>query len=378
MRLYEYMAKNMLADYGIPIPKSRVVTSVDEAVETADDFGVPVVLKAQVLSGGRGKAGGIQFAETPRIAGENAQTLLASEIGGHRVETLLVEERLDIDREWYLGIIIDTASKSPVVMASAQGGVEIETVPDRNIFRATIDTKWGLFRYQMRALTTDMGISGVAARQVQTIAIALYRLFRREDALMAEINPLALCGDEVVAADARLTLDDDSRFRHRDWPDTEAFGEIGARIAELGLSYVPLAGDVAVLANGAGATMATMDALAHFGADPMNFLDVGGGADREKMGEALRLLASTDPKVILINVFGGITRCDELAQMVVDAKASGVLEAPLVIRLSGTNEDEGRDILEAAGLNAFNHLDQAARRAAELVGEGGADDNSSG
>ena len=369
MKLYEYMAKEVFHRYNIPIPDGEVASSPGAAGEIARRLGRPVAIKAQVLAGGRGKAGGIQFAPDAGAAEAAAGELLGSTINDLPVERVLVEEQLSIDGELYLGIIIDPASRGPLVIASARGGVDIEEVPDRDIIREPVNVRWGLFPYQVRSITSRMGISGRVANRFAAVAVSLYRLFRREDVILTEINPLVIAGDRVVAADGRLTTDDDAAFRHPELPDTEERTGIEEEITDLGLSYVPLDGSVAIMANGAGATMATMDILEHFGARAMNFLDVGGGADGEKMIRALELLARTKPAVVLINVFGGITRCDEVATAARDVSRRGVLgDIPLVVRLVGTNEEEGREILREAGIPAHSQLLDAAREAAQLAG----------
>lgn len=377
MKLYEYMAKEMFRSYGIPVPPGRAVSSPEEAYGVASELDYPVAVKSQVLAGGRGKAGGIKFADDPSEAREIARELLDSEINGLPVQRVLVEKRLSIDSELYLGLIIDPSSRGPLLIASARGGMEIEEVPDREIFREEIDVRWGLFPYQMRSIASRMGLTGRVGRQLGQMAISLYRMFCSEDATLTEINPLVVSGDDLVAADGRLTLDDDSAFRHPEMPDTGDKSDMEREIADMGLSYVPLEGDVAIMANGAGATMATMDILQHFGARAANFLDVGGGAEGARMTRALELLAETDPAVILVNVFGGITRCDEVADAVRHVRDRGAFGAiPLVVRLVGTNEEEGQRILRDGGIRAHLGLRDAAREAAELSGatiEGGED-----
>ncbi len=366
MKLYEYMAKEVFADYGIPIPAGRVVWSPEEAADVAAELGGPVVVKVQVLTGGRGKAGGIQFADDPGSAREKAGDLLGSEIRGYAVDRLLVEEHLNINEELYLGITVDPANRCPLIIASSRGGVSIEDVPGKYIDRREIAIQWGLFPYQARAIAEQIGLSGKIAGQFVKIALSLYRLFREQDAELTEINPLAVSGDRLIAADARLNIDADSRFRH-DYPATAIRSETEERVAALGLSYVQLEGDVAVMANGAGETMATMDILQHYGSGAMNFLDAGGGADMESTTNALRILASTRPRVLLVNIFGGITRCDDVARAVVQVTEEGCLQDPLVVRLSGTNDEQGLAILEEAGIPSFRNLEDAARAAARTA-----------
>ncbi len=374
MKLYEYMAKEIFADYGIPVPGGRVVWNPEEAAGVAAELEAPVVVKVQILAGGRGKAGGIKFADDPASAREAASLLLGSEIRGYPVDRLLVEQRLDIDEELYLGITVHPGNRCPLVIASARGGVNIEEVPDRYIVRREIAIEWGLFPYQARAIAEEMGLSGGPARQFVDVALSLYRLFREQDAELTEINPLTVCGDRLIAADARLNIDRDSSFRH-DHPDTTVRSDAEERVVALGLSYVQLDGDVAVMANGAGETMATMDILQHYGSGAMNFLDAGGGAGVEDMTDALRILASTRPKVLLVNIFGGITRCDDVARAVVQVKEEGHLQDPLVVRLAGTNDEQGLSVLEEAGITAFRNLEEAARAAARAAGARGEGDS---
>ncbi|MFO8061268.1 MAG: ADP-forming succinate--CoA ligase subunit beta [Bacillota bacterium] len=370
MKLYEYMAKEVFARYGIPVPEGRVVWDADEAAEVARELDGPVAVKVQILAGGRGKAGGIQFADDPAGARQVASDLFGSEIRGYTVDRLLVERQLDIDGELYLGVTVDPGNRCPLIIASSRGGVSIEEVPDKDIVRREVSVEWGLFPYQARAIAEQMGLSGAPARQFVKVALALYRLFREQDAELTEINPLVLSGGEMIAADARLNIDEDSSFRH-DYPDTEIRSDTEQKVVALGLSYVQLDGDVAVMANGAGETMATMDILGHYGSSAMNFLDAGGGAGVEPMTDALRILAATHPKVLLVNIFGGITRCDDVARAVIKVKEEGRLQDPLVVRLSGTNDEQGLSMLEEAGITAFRNLEEAARVAARTAGTRG-------
>ncbi len=366
MKLYEYMAKEVFNSYGIPTPRGSVATTADEVEAAAEALGVPVVVKVQILAGGRGKAGGIKFAQDPDEARRAADELLGMNISGFEVERLLVEERINIDGELYLGITVDAGNKCPVIIASSRGGISIEEVPQKYIVREEVPVQWGLYPYQVRSMSERIDLSGTLARQFDEIALALYSLFRNEDAELTEINPLVVSGDRLIAADARLNVDEYSSFRH-DYPDTSVRGDVERRVTDIGLSYVQLDGDVAVLANGAGATMATMDILQRYGSSAMNFLDVGGGADVDSMAQALRILADTRPGVLLINIFGGITRCDDVAEAVVRVRNEGALRDPIVVRLVGTNEEEGLKILAEAGVTAFQELETAARKAAELA-----------
>jgi len=367
MKLFEYMAKEVFRRYGIPVPAGRMVTSAEAAGEAASDLGGAVVLKSQVLVGGRGKAGGIKFADSPAEAGRVAQELLGTEIRGHVVERLLVEEKLDIQRELYLGFAIDASDRTVLLIASSCGGMSIEEVPEKDIVKYPVGVVWGLRPYMARQVSKALGMTGTVARQVEDIALKLYHLFMECDGELTEINPLVVCGERVVAADGRLNIDDESLFRHSDLPRTSEATELESKVRSLGLSYVELEGDIAVMANGAGITMATMDILGQYGGRAMNFLDAGGGASMEPMAQALGILVSTQPRAILVNIFGGITRCDDVARAISKVKREMGIPVPLVVRLVGTNEDEGVRILQEAGVEAFSELDEAARRVVELA-----------
>lgn len=362
MKLYEHMAKGVLASYGIPVPRGRLCRSPEEAARVAADIG-PVAIKAQVLVGGRGKAGGIRLATTPEEAGAAAQAILGMNLKGYTVHEVYVEEKLEIQQEFYISIAVDPSAKRPLVIASAQGGVNIEDVPAKEIVRLHIPVRWGLMPFATRELARRLGLTGPVARQFSEIALKLFTVFRRYDAELVEVNPLVLVGDSLKAADARLNVDDDALFRHPDLPRVREATELERRVRELGLSFVELDGNIAVMANGAGITMATLDTLQHFGGQPMNFLDAGGGAAAEPMADALEALVSTGPRVILINIFGGITRCDEVARAILAARERVGIPMPLVVRLVGTNEAQGVELLSEHGIRAFRSMEEAARHA---------------
>ncbi|MCL5039454.1 MAG: ADP-forming succinate--CoA ligase subunit beta [Firmicutes bacterium] len=351
MKLYEYLAKDVFARNGLPVPKGRVARTPEEAEAIAREIG-EVAIKSQVLAGARGKAGGIAFAATPVEAREAAARLLGTEIRGFRVEQVLVEEKLKIERELYLGITVDKAAKEPLVIASNQGGMNIEDVPERQIIKRRIDIRLGLYPYVGREVARRLELAGEIARQVADTLTRLYRVFRNYDAELVEINPLVISGERVIAADARLNVDDDALYRHRDLPLVEEGTELEKKIKALGLAYVELEGDIAVMANGAGITMATLDVLQRYGGRPANFLDAGGGAGVEPTAQAIEVLLMKKPKAMLINIFGGITRCDDVARAVVQVKTMRGIPVPLVIRLVGTNEVEGLEILRENGLAA--------------------------
>lgn len=370
MKLYEYKAKELMAARGIPVPAGRLAQSPGEAATRARELG-PAMVKAQVLVGGRGKAGGIKAADTPQEARVVAERILGMDIKGCRVNKVYVEQRLAIDTELYLAVTVDAAAKKPLIITSSRGGVDIEGVPEKDILRCHVPVQWGFLPYQARDLARRLGLAADLARQYEAIAVKLYGLFRDYDAELAEINPLAVSGGRIIAADARLNIDDDALFRHPELPWVNDEMSLEARVRDLGLTYVQLDGDIAVMANGAGITMATLDVLQRYGGRPMNFLDAGGGATAEPMARALEILVSTKPRAILINIFGGITRCDDVALAIITARERVGLPAPLVVRLTGTNEERAVDMLHAHGIQASRSMEESARRAVSLAAGGG-------
>ncbi len=378
MRLLEHQAKAVFARYGIPVPEGRVARTPEEAREIARELGCPVAVKAQVLVGARGRAGGILFADTPEEAEAAARKLLGSEIRGVKVHEVLVEEKLAIAKELYLGFTIDRPARSYVAIASPEGGMEIEEVAERSpelIFKHHVDPLVGFKPYHALALAKRMGYSGKQALEVARIFTALYRLAVECDAELTEINPLVETADgRFVAADARLIVDDNALFRHPELaelerpPSEESERERMAR--EAGLGYVELDGDIGIIGNGAGLVMATLDMVALHGGRPADFLDIGGGASADRMARALDIVLSNPRvKVVLINILGGITRCDEIARGILAAMERLGVRKPMVIRLVGTNEAEGRAILEAAGISVLDSMEEAARKAVELARE---------
>ncbi len=363
MKLYEHLAKEVFARHGLPVPPGRVVTTPDEAASACQELG-EVAIKAQILSGGRGKAGGIRFAATPEEARRQAEDLLGSEIRGLTVEKLLVEKKLQIDRELYIGIVVDGTARRPLVIASTAGGINIEEVPEKLIVKQLVDPAWGLMPYRARQIARRLELQGDLARQFSDVLFKLYRVFKAADAELAEINPLVVQKDgRLVAADGRLNVDDDALARHPELPRTEEGSETERRARKAGLAYVELDGDIAVMANGAGITMATLDIIQHYGGRPANFLDAGGGAGVEPMAQAIEILLSRRPKALLLNIFGGITRCDDVARALVTvAERQGGLGLPVIIRLVGTNEKEGLAILREHGFDACRTMDEAAAK----------------
>ena len=373
MKLHEYQSKRLFAAHGVPIPRGDVATTPAEARRIAQELGRPVVVKSQVLVGGRGKAGGIRLAQTPEQAEQVAGEILKLNVKGLPVRKVLVDEAADIRQEIYLGLVVDRAARRTVMMASSEGGVEIEEVARTNpgaIKKVPMDPFLGLRSYQTVSLAKGIGLAGEHFRAFDRIARGLYEAYLAGDASLAEINPLVVtAGGELLAVDGKMVLDDNGLFRHPELAqmrdvDEETPAERQAR--EAGLSYVQLDGQIGCMVNGAGLAMATMDIIKHFGGSPANFLDIGGGARAERVATALRLiLADTNVKVVLFNIFGGITRCDEVAKGILVAFEEVQPAVPLVARLVGTNEAEGRAILEGSGyrLITATTLAEAAQKA---------------
>jgi len=370
VKIHEYQAKQILARYSIPIPRGELATTPAEARSIAKSYGVPVVVKAQVLVGGRGKAGGVKLAATPDEAEVVAERILGLNIKGVTVRKLLVAEATDIAQEIYLGAVLDRTSQRVVVMASAEGGVEIEevarTMPEK-IVKVAADPFLGLADFQARQLAFGIGLPTNLVRDFVRIAKGLVQALMDTDASLAEINPLVIAKDGTLRAiDAKIVLDDNGLFRHRDLEalrdlDEEDVYEREARMNEL--SYVKLDGEIGCMVNGAGLAMATMDMIKLYGSAPANFLDIGGGARAERVAAALRIILSDrHVKAVLINIFGGITRCDEVARGIVTAIEQVKPSVPMVARLIGTNEEEGRRILAEAHLITATTLAEAAQK----------------
>jgi succinyl-CoA synthetase beta subunit len=375
VEIHVYQAKEILARYGAPVNAGEVADTPEQARAIAERIGKTVVIKAQVLVGGRGKAGGVKLAQTPDEAYEKAKAILGMDIKGITVQRVLVADAADIEQEYYLGAILDRASRRIIFMASAAGGVEIEEVARTNpelILRASIDPLLGFAEYQARNLAFDMGIASAQIEAFVRTARALYDAFVATDASLAEINPLARTPDgQLLALDAKMTFVDNALYRHPDIeavrdPNEDDAAEREAR--DVGLSYVKLDGYIGCMVNGAGLAMATMDAVKQHGGDPANFLDVGGGASEQRVTTAMRLILS-DPKVIavLINLFGGITRGDVAARGILAGLKAVPTDIPIVIRLDGTNAAEGRAILAEAGFTALESMDEAAAKVVELA-----------
>jgi succinyl-CoA synthetase beta subunit len=381
MKIHEYQAKRILARFGVPVPRGDVAATPAEARAAAEAFGPRVVLKAQIHAGGRGKGGGIKVAQNPEEAERSARTLIGMTLVTHQtgpegrtVKRLLVEEAIDAARELYLGVVIDRSRESAVLIASTEGGVEIETVaaetPDR-IFREYIHPGAGLQAFQARKLAFRLGLQGQAFKQGVQLILALFKAFVETDASLAEINPLIAAKDgRVLALDAKMSFDDNALPRHPDiaaMRDLDEESPLEVEASRFNLNYVKLDGDIGCMVNGAGLAMATMDIIKYSGGRPANFLDVGGGVTEDGVRNAFRILVSDpDVKGALINIFGGIVRCDMIAAGVIKAARQVGSTIPVVVRLEGTNVDAGRTILAESGL-AFHSADGMKDAAEKIV-----------
>lgn len=381
MKTLEFEGKQVFRRYGLPVPRGIPAASPEEARAAAQEIGGEVVVKAQVHIGGRGKAGGIKFASDPDTAAARAEEILGMDIRGFTVERVYIEEKMDIRDEYYIGITTDRWDRLPVMIISSEGGMDVETVarekPDR-IAKFNIDPLWGLHPYQVREAALSTGISGPQAEEVAALADILYDLFIKEDATLVEINPAIVLPDgQVICGDSKLVYDDNAAFRHPEWSSTllpDIHDPIEKEARAQGISFVRLEGDIAVIGNGAGLVMSTLDTLSLEGGSAANFLDIGGGALEAKTEAALKLAFGIPGiKAVLINIFGGITRGDEVARGIVDVIRQLSLDIPVVVRLVGLNEEEGRQILRDSGLNIHIHetMREATVQAVRLA-KGGA------
>jgi len=385
VKIHEYQAKQILAKYGVPVPKNGTAVTPDEAVTAAEEMGGSVwVVKAQIHAGGRGKGGGVKLARSLDEVRQHANDIIGMNLVTHqtgpegkRVNLVLVEQGMDIARELYFGIVIDRATSRPVVMASSEGGMEIEEVAARNpeaILKQQVDVATGLMPYQARNLAFGLGLSGKQVGKAVKLMIAAYNAFIKSDASLLEVNPLMVSGaGDVVALDAKMNFDDNALYRHRDieaMRDLTEEEESEIEAAKYDLNFIKLDGSVGCMVNGAGLAMATMDIIKLAGEEPANFLDVGGGATQERVEAAFRLIL-TDPnvKAVLINIFGGIVRCDMIARGVIAAAEHLQLKVPVVVRLEGTNADEGLKLLDESGLGLISAkgLALAAQKVAKAV-----------
>ena len=385
MNIHEYQAKAVLRQYGVAVPEGEVAFSVDEAVQIANRFDGKAVVKAQIHAGGRGKAGGVKLARSLDEVKNHASELLGKVLVTHQtgpegklVKRLLIETLTDIKKEYYIGLVLDRSIGRVVMMASAEGGMEIEEVAAKTpekIFREAIDPAIGLQGFQARKLAFAIGIPNELVNKAVKFMLGLYQVFVDKDCSIAEINPLVVTGDgNVMALDAKLNFDDNALFRHKDILELRDLDEEDPREVEASkyeLSYIALTGNIGCMVNGAGLAMATMDTIKYYGGEPANFLDVGGGATEEKVTEAFKIiLADEGVRGILVNIFGGIMKCDVIANGVVAAAKQVGLDRPLVVRLEGTNVDMGKKILNESGLaiHAADSLAEAAQKIIQLVG----------
>jgi succinyl-CoA synthetase beta subunit len=376
MNIHEYQAREILREHGVPVPPGKVARTAAEAEAIARELGGAVVVKAQVHAGGRGKAGGVKLAPDAAAAREAAESILGMEIKGLSVRKVLVTPAADIASEAYVGIVLDRASQRPVYMVSSEGGIDIEEVAATNpeaITRLPIDPRYGLLPHQAMSLAFALYDDFETVRQAAKVMASLYEAYEAASATLAEINPLIVDEDGVVLAiDAKMNIDDNALFR---LPDIEAMRDVEAedpaerKARDAGLSYIPLDGDVGCCVNGAGLAMATMDLVKYYGGEPANFLDIGGSSNPDKVVAALEIITA-DPSVksILFNIFGGITRCDDVANGIVEATSRIDIDIPIAIRLTGTNEDEAVKILEDNGLSAMTDMDAVVQRAVALAG----------
>jgi succinyl-CoA synthetase beta subunit len=377
VNLHEYQARGLLKDAGIPVPDGEVATTPDEVAAITERIGTAVVVKAQVHAGGRGKAGGVKLANDVNEAREHAQNILGMEIKGLKVEKVLVVPAVEIASESYVGVIVDRGSQCVVVMVSPAGGVDIEEVAAKTpekIFKQRVDPKYGLLPHQAMALGFKLYKDVKQVRQAAQIIRQLYDAFHRAGGSLAEINPLITTPDgEVIALDAKIVVDDNElerRPRIEELRDTSSEAESEVKAREMGLSYIKLDGNVGCCVNGAGLAMATMDLVKYYGGEPANFLDIGGSSSPEKVITAINIITSDrNVKAILFNIFGGITRCDDVANGIVAAANEIEIKVPIVLRLTGTNEEKAVTILHAAGLAALTDMDEAVQQAVKLAQE---------
>jgi len=385
MKIHEYQAKQIMSDYGVPIPKGRVVSTPQEARQVAQELGVPVVVKAQIHAGGRGKGGGIKLAGTPAQAEEAASQIIGMQLVTHQtgpegriVKKVLVEEQVQTDRELYLGIVVDSGSGRPVVMASEAGGVDIEQVAAKSpekIHKAFVDPAVGFQPYEGRQLAFATNLGGDLLRPAVGLMSGLYKAFAAKDSSLAEINPLVVTSDgRLLALDAKMNFDDNALFRHpevAELRDVDEEDPLEVQAEELGINnYVKLTGNIGCVVNGAGLAMSTMDAIKLAGGDPANFLDIGTVNDVGRVVNSFKILiADPDVKAILINIFGGMARVDVIAQGVVDAHKEMEIKVPVVVRLAGTNVEDGERILSEANLPLIRAigLGEAAQKAVEAA-----------
>src|SRR5687767_12808140 len=386
MKIHEYQGKALLRDHGVPVPRGIVVRTPDEAEAAAKELGTDIaVVKAQIHAGGRGKGGGVKLAKSPAEAREIASQMLGMKLVTHQtgpegreVKTLLIEEGLPIDREFYLAVTLDRVTGRNVFMASSAGGMDIEKVAEETpelILKETIDPSVGLRGFQARKLAFGLGIPTDLINQAAKFMLSLYDAYQKMDASLIEINPFLLTKDNrLIALDAKVNFDDNAMFRHKEYAELRDLNEeepLEIEASKYDLNYIKLDGDIGCMVNGAGLAMATMDIIKLAGGEPANFLDVGGGASQERVENAFRILLADDHvKAVLINIFGGIVRCDMVARGVVEAARNLKVTRPIVVRLEGTNVEEGQQVLKESGLNFIvaDGMKDAAEKAVAAAG----------
>lgn len=374
MKIHEYQAKNIFFRYGIPVPKEILCKTSEEVLDSIKKLGLPVVLKAQVLTGGRGKAGGVKVVKTLYDALNESQRILSMNIKGFKVEKLLIAEAVKIKKEYYYALTIDRKTKSVVLMASAEGGIEIEEVAKDKpaaIFKFSIDPDLGMTPFMARKIAFKLFDDFDLVKQAVEIFQKTYKLFIETDASLVEINPLVITNDgKILALDSKINFDDNALFRQKEIenlnePDVEEKKELEAK--EMGLTYIKLDGNIGCMVNGAGLAMATMDLIKYYGGQPANFLDIGGSSNPRKVIDAMEILVSDKKvKAVMINIFGGITRCDDVARGLVSALKEVDVKIPIVVRLSGTKSEEGLVIIREANLLVVNSMSEAAIEAIRL------------
>jgi len=375
LKIHEVDARGIFTRFGLPVPPSKPVTDPDSAAKAAEELGCPVVVKAQVLVGGRGKAGGVKLASTPDEAREKAEQILGMDIKGLTVKRVLVAKAVDIDKEFYVGMIVDRRTRKPLVMVSPAGGIDIEevakTTPEK-ILKVPIDPLWGPLPFQVRLMSFFLSDDRDIQKAIGKVISSLYKAFVGVDASLAEINPLVVTpSGEVWAIDAKINIDDNALYRQKEVAglrDTESEDTSEVEAREGGLSFVKLDGNIGCIVNGAGLAMATMDMVKHYGAEPANFLDIGGSSSPEKVLSAMKIiLRDKNVRSIFINIFGGITRCDDVAQGILQAKEKLGVDLPLVVRLTGTNEDKAKELLQDTDITFASGMDEGVKKAIEMA-----------
>jgi len=380
VKLFEYEAKNIFKQYGIPVPRGELAKTPEEARKKAEELSFPVAVKAQVLVSGRGKAGGILFADSPTETEAVAAKILGMSIKGLKVQSVWIEEKVPAKNELFFSVTVDRVKRSYVVLASSAGGIDIEEIAAKTpekLVKFPIDPAFGFRGFHARRIASKIGYTGAQQSQLASIFRKAYSIVNDLDAELVEMNPLIeTTAGGFVAADARIIIDDNALFRHPEYKkrlleaETSEFSPQELNAMQKGLAYVKLNGNIGIIGNGAGLVMATLDAVQHYGGKPANFLDVGGGASAERVTSALEIVAS-DPNVnvVFINILGGITRCDEVAKGIINAKNQIGYNKPLVIRLVGTNEEEGKRILTEAGIHVLESMEEAAEKAVQIAKE---------